>query len=82
MLEFNSEDVNIIAKALRKPGGLVPSGGSSRASMISSPGVRIEVRALIRIEASMQIMRCYEIVNHKHVASQLRYDPLIKNFKI
>ena len=53
LVEFNSEDVKSIAKALRKPGGLVPSGTASRATMKSAPGVRIGARALIRLETSM-----------------------------
>ena len=53
LIEFNSEDVMSIAKSLRKPGGLVPSGTTSRATMTSAPGVRIGARALIRLETSM-----------------------------
>ena len=49
----NEKDVKSIAEALRKPGGLFPSGTTSRASMLSAPGVRIGARALIRLEASM-----------------------------
>ena len=49
LVELNSEDVKSIAEALRKLGGLVPSGGTSRASMMSAPGVRIVARALIRL---------------------------------
>ena len=30
----------------------------------------------------MHIMRHYEIINHKHKASQWRYNPVIKNFKL
>ena len=82
LVEFNEKDVKSIAEALRKAGGLVPSGTTSRASMMSAPGVRIGTRALIRLEASIQIMRCYETVNHKPTASQLRYDPVNKNFKL
>ena len=70
-----------IAEALRKPGGLAP-GATPRSLMISAPGVCIEAMALIRLEASMQIMRCYEIVNHKPTASQLRYDLVINNLKL
>ena len=60
----------------------MPSGGTSRAPMTSAPGVRVGARALVRLEAPMQIMRCYEIVNHKPTESQLRHDPVIKNFKL
>ena len=31
LVEFNSEDVKSITEALRKPGGLVPSSGTSMA---------------------------------------------------
>ena len=40
LVKFNSEDVEDIADALRKPGGLVLSIGNARASMIPAPRVR------------------------------------------
>ena len=49
----------------------MPSSGAASASMMSSPGVCIGERALIRLEESMQIMKYYEIVNYKPVVSQL-----------
>ena len=39
LVEFNSEDAMSMSEALRKPGGLVPSSGTARASMMSAPGV-------------------------------------------
>ena len=81
LVEFNSEDVKSIAEALRKPGGLMLSGGTYDASIASAHVVRIGSRSLTSLEESMQIVRCYEIVNHKPTASQLRYDPVVKNFK-
>ena len=53
LVEFNSKDVEGIAEALCKPGGLVPPSGSARASMIPAPGARIGARALIMLEAAM-----------------------------
>ena len=82
LVEFNSEDLKGIAEALRKPGGLVPSSGNARASMIPTPRTRIGARALIRLEAAMEIMKCYETVNHKPIAGQLLHDPVVKNFKL
>ena len=59
LVEFNSEDVKGIAEALRKPGGLVPSSGNARASMIPAPGAWIGARALIRLESTMEMMKNY-----------------------
>ena len=42
LVELNSENVQSIAEAVRKPGGLVPSGTTSRASMTSAPVVPLE----------------------------------------
>ena len=80
-MEFSEKDVKSIADALRKPGGLV-LGATPRASMTSEPGLRIGTKALTRLEASMQSVRHHETVNHKPTASQLRYDPVIKIFKL
>ena len=44
--------------------------------------MRIGVRDLISLEVSLQIVRHYEIINHKPAASELHYDPVIKNFKL
>ena len=81
VVEFSEKDVKGVAEALRKPGGLVP-GATPRASITSAPRVRIGARDLIRLEASMQIMRHCETVNHEHAASQIHYDLVIKNVKL
>ena len=60
----------------------MPSSGNARASMIPAPGVRIGARAVIRLEAAMEMMKHYDTVNHKPTADQLRCDPVVKNFKI
>lgn len=57
-------------------------GTIPRAAMDSAPRVRIGGRALITLRALTQIMMHYETVSHKPAASQLRYDPVIKNFKL
>ena len=49
---------------------------------MSAPGVRIGANVLIRLEGAIHIMKCYEMVNHRHSKSHLRYCPVIKNFKI
>ena len=64
-VEFNAECVNIIAEALRKTGGLVPSSSGTRVVLTSSPKVRVGAKALIRLEATMHTMKNYEMVNHK-----------------
>ena len=58
LAEFNAEGVNHIAEALRKPGVLVPASFVTREAMISSPGVCIDSRALIRLEAIIHIVKC------------------------
>ena len=59
LVAFNENDVKGIDEALRKPGGLLPSGYASRESMPPAPIVRIGARALFRLEASMHVMSCY-----------------------
>ena len=58
------------------------SSENTRASMIPAPVVQIGARALIRLEAAMEMMKHYETANHKPTADQLRCDPVIKNFKL
>ena len=82
LVELNTNDVNIIAEALRKSGGLVPSGSGPRASIVSAHGVRIGVKALLHLEASMKIMKYYEMENHTPTASHLRCHLVVKNFKL
>ena len=43
LVEFNSDDVNSIAKDLREPGALVPPGRGTRIApaLVSAPGVRM-----------------------------------------
>ena len=68
LVGYNSEDLKGIVEALREPGGLVPSSGNARASIIPAPGVWIGARALIRLEAAMEMMKHYETVNHEPTA--------------
>ena len=60
----------------------MPSRGNTRASMILAPGVCIGARALIRLEAVMKTMKCYETVNHNPTADQSQCDPVVKKFKL
>ena len=59
LMEFNAYDMHSVAVALRKPGGLVPLDGGSRTApaLVSAPGVRIGAKALMRLEAAMNVMK-------------------------
>ena len=82
LVEFNSDDAKGVAAALRKPGGLVSSSASATVSMIPAPGARIRARALVRLEAAIEMMKHGETLNHKPTADQLRCDHVTKNFKL
>ena len=82
LVEFNAKHINSIDEALRKPVGLVPLGSGAIASLTSVPGVQIGAKSLILLEAAMHVMKHYEIVNHKPKTSHLRYDLVVKNFKL
>ena len=83
-MEFNADDVISVAKLWRKPGGLVPSGGSTRVvpTLIPAPGVRIGANTLMSLEAEMRVMKYYKMVNLKSSASFLICDHIIKNFDL
>ena len=59
--QFNSDDVRNTAEDLRKPVGLLPSGGSDRVvpTLASVPGARIEENALTCLEVSMHVVKYY-----------------------
>ena len=82
LVEFNAEDVNSVAEALGKSGGLVPSSSSARSSLVLAPRVHIGAKALNHLELVMHVMNYYEITNDKPAASHIRHDPVVKNFKL
>lgn len=84
LVEFNADYVNSIAETLSKPGGLVPAidGDREEPAFMLAPGVRIGSKALTRLEAATHIMKYYEMVNLNLLASLLRHDHIIKNFKL
>ena len=84
LFDFNADDVSTIADDLRKPCDLAPLGGGTRIlpTLVSALVVRIGANTLMRLEAAVHIMKYYEMVNLKPSSSLLRYDHIIKNFKL
>ena len=82
MVEFNCKDVKGITEALWKLVGLVSSSRNARASMIPSPEAHVGARALIRLEATIEMMQHYETVHHQPRTDQLRYNYVVKNIKL
>ena len=73
-----------MAEILRKPGGLVTESASTRVvpALKLAPMVRIGAKDLAHLEVATYIMKYYGIVNIKLLASLLRHDDVIKNFKL
>ena len=84
IVDFNDDNVSSMSEALRKPGGLVSSSDSAKTSpsLMSDPRSHIGSKALTHLEATINVIKSYNIVNLKPLAIILRHDAMVKRFKL
>ena len=81
LAEIDSENLKQIADNLRRPAGtIVDPNDAAGVSLIQIPPFVFGAKSQLLIKAVINLLRYYETVGRVHTASNLRWDPVIKNF--
>ena len=72
-----------IAENLKRPGGRVPDpvAGAPRGATIPTPPFIFGAKSLMRLTVASEIVQCYVTTDRELTASNMQWDPVIKNFE-
>ena len=80
--EFNKEMLKMVADNLRNPGGRIPNPDPNAppGATIPRPPFPFGAKSRLRLIAASEILRYYVTIGRDPTPSNMRYDPVIKNF--
>ena len=82
LAEFDNKSLKQLTENLRCPGGQIPDPNPNAApgAMIRTPSFIFGAKSQLRLKAAITIAKYYETVGRPLTASNMRWDPVIKNF--
>jgi len=81
LAEIDSENLKQIADNLQRPAGtIVDPNDAAGVRLIPIPPFVFGAKSQLRVKAATNLLHYYETVGRVHTVSNLRWDPIIKNF--
>lgn len=83
LVDFDSDGIDRISNNLRKPGSREPDPDPNTApgSVIPVPPFIFSAKSQMRLASSCDLVRYYETVGRMIAVDNMRWNPVIKNFK-
>ena len=83
LLDFDKDSIAQIADNLRKPGDRIPNPdpGAPPGSTIPRPPYTFGAKSQQRLLVACEIVRYYETVGRPLTAANMRWNPVIRNFR-
>ena len=83
LVDFDSDGIDCISNNLRKSGGREPDPDPNAApgSAIPAPPFIFGAKSQMRLASACDLVRYYEMVGRMITVDNMRWNPVIKNFK-